>query len=214
MRTIVIIAMCYTVIFPSWVLAEMLAFSNSEGNPLRFFFNNFGDLTNHFAIWIGTLTGALIALIFFWINERQKASERRIIEELKKIRGTYSARTYLWNLYDIFNGKADRVQPNKKNRETYVDLLKKFIDDKDNNVKENDEIYQIWKDVQHDEIPNIEHNTRECEECKKISKLQKDHFGEIFQHQHGCEKCANIAERIMTFIKDRKNRNLLEPDKN
>ena len=62
----------YVAIFPVWIVLGVEWFQIKENNWLKFFLNDSGNLSNHFGIYIGTLTGAIISLLFFWIDKKQK----------------------------------------------------------------------------------------------------------------------------------------------
>ena len=187
-----IILISIALIFTSVILLLFFCISDSE-------ICNAPDFQLIFGVIIGVVT---TAAFFVFIERHQNRLDSKINDFLA---GTYAVRTDMFNLFDVFGGKAHKIQPNEESRRKFVSQLEQHI--KDFGLENDKIVFPIWKKAKDHEnkIGNTLHNTKNCTVCKDMSENQIKHWESIFTHQASCEECKEIRKMIQEYLDKNKN---------
>jgi hypothetical protein len=156
-----------------------------------------------FEIIVGTVIGVITTALFFLLIERHQQKLENKVDNLLK--GTYSIRTDMYNLLDVFAGKAHKIQPTEKNRMIFVKQLEEHI--KAFELENDKDVLPIWEKAHKHvgKISDMTHDRNSCQTCKEINENQRRHFETIFSHQANCNHCKEIVGLIHSYLKKKIN---------
>jgi len=183
--------------------------------PENEFFTGSCQVKDNLSLFVGAIIGAVTSFFFFWVDKKQKEQGKRmremnenqketneelvqVKEGIKKLAGIYSVRTCMYNLYDVFSGKAHKIEPNEASRMKFVNQLNDYI--KEEKIDETNDVYKIWSKARDEKIPAFPHNKDECSKCKELLEDQQKHYREIFQHQSTCPQCKDLKGLIEEYL--------------